>query len=351
MRCPECKSTNEANAAVCKNCGLILLKPADPNAVVPIVAAAAEAPKRRADDYAGARRRASDTNVPCQFCGGEIASKAIRCRHCSEIVNEDYYRERSHRLRSRINYSSWVAYLFGLGALLVFRPVGILSIAAGLILSIIYYAIPVEPPSSSKQKDKKKGSFLAFLKRQMKMERVQIPIPTMRNTKIVLVGTPLVAALIGYSANLFLLQEPVNQVLRENNAFSGMKVSAHYEYWIVPGVIVYDLREISIKQTPMDVHTALLEFAKKVKDKRYSRIELSYKGTTKFSIDGESFSRVGQEYAKKNYDYVLYSFPRLFHAEDGVKKVDAKSDRDALLNFHKQWYGEDSMTRTVANGM
>ena len=156
MRCPECKSTNEANAAVCNSCGLILLKPVDAHAIVPLVAAAPEAQKRRADDYAGARRRANDTNVPCQFCGGEIASKAIRCRHCSEIVNEDYYRERSQRLRSRINYSSWIAYLFGLGALLVFRPVGIMSIAGGLILSIIYYAIPVEPPSSSKQKDKKK---------------------------------------------------------------------------------------------------------------------------------------------------------------------------------------------------
>ena len=351
MRCPECKATNEANAAVCKNCGLILLKPVDPNAILPIVAPPAETRKRRADDYAGSRRRASDSNVACQFCGGEIASKAIRCRHCSEIVNEDYYRERSHRLRSRINYASWVAYLFGLAALLVFRPVGILSIAGGLILSIIYYAIPVEPPSSSKSKDKKKGSFRAFLKRQLKMERVQIPIPAMRNKRVVLVGTPLVAALIGYSANLLLLQEPVNQVLKENSALSGMKVSAHYEYWVVPGVVVYDLREVSLKQTPLDVHTALLEFAKKVKDKRYSRVDLSYKGTTKFSIDGESFAKVGKEYAKKNYDYVLYSFPRLFHPEDGVKKVESTSGRDALLQFHKQWYGEDSMTRTVANGM
>ena len=351
MRCPECKSTNEANAAVCKTCGLILLKHADPNAVVPIVSVAAEAPKRRSEDYAGQRRRSGDSSIPCKFCSGEISSKAIRCRHCSEIVNEDYYRERSHRLRSRINYSSWVAYLFGLGALLVFRPVGILSIAAGLIMSIIYYAIPVEPPSSLKGKDKKKGSFVAFLKRQLRMERVQIPIPALRNKRIVLVGTPLVAALIGYSANLLLLQEPVNQVLRENSAFAGMQVSAHYEYWVVPGVIVYDLREISLKQTPMDVHTALLEFAKKVKDKRYSRVDLSYKGTTKFSIDGASFSRIGKEYAKKNYDYVLYKFPRLFHAEDGAKKPDAASNRDALLQFHKQWYGQDSMTRTVANGM
>ena len=343
---------NEATAAACKSCGLILFKPTQQAGAVPILNVAvetADAPKRRAEDYAGQRRRAADATINCQFCDGTIAQKAIRCRHCGEIVNQDYYRERAQRIRARVNYSSWVAYLFGLGALLVFRPVGLLSIAAGLLLSIVYYAIPVEPPSSAKQK--KKGSFLSFLKRQLKMERVHVPIPAMRNKKLVLVGTPLVAAIVGYSANLFLLQEPMNQVLKENASFQGMNVSAHYQYYVVPGVVVYDLKELSLKQTPIDVHTAFLEFAKKLKDKRYSRVELSYKGTTKFSLDGGSFQKVGDEYSKKNFDYVLYTVPRLFRAEDGAKKPSSKSDRDALMQFHKQWYGEDALTKTVANGL
>lgn len=350
MRCPQCKAVNEANAAVCKSCGLILLTPVEQPGVLTIKAEAEGAPKRRAEDYAGQRRRASDSNINCQFCGGEIAAKAIRCRHCSEIVNEEYYRERAQRLRARINYSSWVAYLFGLGALLVFRPVGLLSIAAGLMLSIVYYAVPVEPPASAKQKGKKKkSSFGSFLKRQLRMERVEVPIPAIRNKRIVLVGTPLVAALIGYPANLFLLQEPVNQVLRENNAFAGMKVSAHYEYWIVPGVVEYDLRDVSVKQTPINVHKALLEFAKRVKDKRYSRVDLSYKGITKFSIDGEAFQKLGNEYANENWDFVLRSFSGLFRPEPGVKTSDPA--HDPLVQFHKQWYGDDAMTQPIANGM
>ena len=350
MHCPECKSLIEPDAAACNSCGLILLKVAQPAAPAAF-AAIPEAPKRRAEDYAGQKRRSKDTeSVRCQFCDGTISAKAIRCLHCSEIVNEEYYRERAHRTRQRINYASWVAYLFGLGALLVFRPVGLLSIAAGLLLSIVYYAIPVDPPAT--RKNKNKSSFKAFLKRQLRMERVQIPIPALRNKRLVLVGTPLVAALVGYSANLFLLQEPVNQVLQESSAFNGMEVSAHYQYFVVPGVVVYDLRQISMRQTPIDVHTALLEFAKKLKDKRYSRVELSYKGTTKFSIDGDSFRRIGNEYAKKNYDYALYSFPKLLRPEDGSSKPSpGASERDALMQFHKQWYGDDAMTRTVANGM
>ena len=333
MRCPECNALNEAASSACSSCGLLLLN---------------SAPKRRSEDYAGQKRRAADKVFePCRFCGGEIDSKAIRCRHCSEIVNDQYYRERSHRIRSRVNYASWVAYLFGLGALLVFRPVGVLSIAAGLLLSIAYYAIPAEPPPSGQQK--KPGGFGRFLKNQLRMERVSLPV--FRNKKLVFVGTPLVAAMIGYSANLFLLQQPVDEVIASNAAFQGMRVSAHYQYWVVPGVVVYDLQELSFRQTPIDVHTALLEFAKKVKAKRYSRVELSYRGATRLSIDGASFARLGDEYEKRNFEYALYEFPRMFRGQSKAEDAEAAANRDALLQFHKQWYGDDPMTKTVANGL
>ena len=337
MRCPECNVLNEHDATACDSCGLLLFK-----------AAPAEPVKRRAEDQASQKRRANDQLATCQFCNGEIPQTAIRCRHCSEIVNDEYYRQRASRTRARVNYASWVAYLFGLGALLIFRPVGLLSIAAGLLLSIAYYAIPVEPPASVRQK--RKTGFGTFIKRQLKMERVAIPIPALRNKKLVFVGTPLIAALVGYSANLILLQEPVNDVLKGNAAFTGMKVNAHYQYYVVPGVVVYDLEALSFKQTPIDVHTAFLEFAKKVKDKRYKRVELSHHGVTKFSIDGASFSRIGQEYAKRNFDYVLYEVPRLFESKDAPQQPQA-SDRDALMQFHRQWWGEDGLTQSVRNSM
>ena len=330
MRCPECNALNEADTGACSTCGLLLIT---------------APPKRRAEDLAVQRRRATDEQTECSFCTGTITKKAVRCKHCGEVVDEEFYRERASRIRSRINYASWVLYLFGLGALLVFRPVGILSIAGGLLLSIAYYAVPVEPPSSPRSK--RKTGLGAILKRQLKLERVAIALPGLRNKKLVFVGTPLVAALIGYSANLFLLQEPVNDILHENAAFRGMEVSAHYKYFVVPGVVVYDLEGLSFRQTPIDVHTAFLEFAKKMKEKRYSRVDLSYKGTTKFSIDGASFAQVGREYAKRNFDYVLYSFPRLVQPSGETKPIDGETDRDALIEFHQRWYGQDQLTKSV----
>src|SRR5688572_25174486 len=80
MRCPECKALNEPAAAACSTCGLLLLN---------------VAPQRRAEDLAVKRRRLSDTDaVQCEFCSGTIAQKAVRCRHCGEVVDEDFYRER-----------------------------------------------------------------------------------------------------------------------------------------------------------------------------------------------------------------------------------------------------------------
>jgi hypothetical protein len=334
MHCPECHSLNEHDAAACTNCGLILIHSE---------AAAEETPKRRAEDYAGQRRRASDRSEhKCRFCGGDIAPSAVRCQHCSEIIDDDYYRERANRLRARVNYASWIAYLFGLAALLVFRPVGLVSIAGGLLLSIAYYAIPVDPPMTSASA--KRVSVATRLRRQIRLERIAIPIPRLKHKKLIFVGTPLFAALIGYGANVILLQQPMNDVLKDNIAFHGMTVSAHYEYWVVPGVVKYDLRSLTLRQTPIDVHTALLEFAKRVRARRYSRVDISFRGVTKFSVDGAAFQRLGDEYAKKNFDYVLYTFPRLF-------KHDAQtSDRDALIEFHKRWYGDDAMTHRLAVG-
>src|SRR5688500_10761422 len=148
-----------------------------------------------------------------------------------------------------------------------------------------------------------RSSLISLNRKQHRWVRVSTTCPALRNKKLVFDGTPLIAAIVGYSANLVLLQEPMNDVLKNNTAFQGMEVSAHYQYWVVPGVVVYDLQSLGVRQTPIDVHTAFLEFAKELKDKRYKKVELSYKGTTKFSIDGASFNKLGAEYAKRNFDY------------------------------------------------
>ena len=322
MRCPECKTANEADAHACQHCGLLLT-------VLP-------KPSRRRQDFNLQHRRSADSSVrSCPFCKREVPGDAIHCPHCAEIVDAEYQRERYARRRSHVNHASWMAYLFGLVAFVVFRPVGVVAIGAGLLLSIVYYALPTGEETQSRISPLRR--LRKFIRHAFHSERVSISIPRLPKLRLVLVGTPLIAAFIGLLANFFLLQAPMNQVLHENSAFGGIKVSAHYLYWMVPGVVVYNLEDVD-HESRLDVHTAFLEFARKMKDRRFNEVELRYDGQTKFSMTGDLFHRLGEAYAQHDYAFVLYDFPRLLSHGQGPT-----DGRDALIHFHDQWYGNDVM--------
>ena len=292
-------------------------------------------------------RRAADRGlVDCPFCLGKIEQQAVRCRHCSQIVNEQYRKDQLKRRRDRINYASWVAYVFGLVTLLLFKPVGLLAIGAGLLLSIAYYAIPADalerPAGESRMKH-----WARTVRSQLRFERVSMPMPAFRKAKLVFVGTPVLATIIGYTANFLFLQQPMNEILQNNAAFQGMTVSAHYEYWIVPGVVVYDLKGLGDSSTPLQVHTAFLEYAKAMKDHQFDRVVLRWRGRERFALDGQTFQKAGLEYAKRNFGFVLFDLPRLFEPLDPQDRPDT-ADADALMNFHREWYGEDLVPSVVS---
>jgi hypothetical protein len=330
IRCPECSTLNSPESPACSNCGLLL-------------AVIVEQPKRRRDDLEAQRRRANDKELTsCPFCHGQIEEGSVRCRHCSDIVNDEYRISRAMKRRAQINYASWVAYTLGLLALLVFRPVGLIAIGTGLLLSIIYYAIPVEGVPTLKGEGRWQR-FWFFLRRQFAMERVSVPIPHFPKSRLVFVGTPVLAAVIGYFANFVLLQQPMNDILQSSKSFAGMTVSTHFEYWVVPGVIVYDLKSIGPNQSPLDVYGALLEYAKSQRNNPIRRVDLKYRGELRFSIDGATFRRAGDEYAKKNLDWVLFEFPRLAKPEGHLQQVSVPGGE--LVAFHRHWYVNDFASR------
>jgi hypothetical protein len=324
MRCPECKALNEPGTSACTTCGLLLIK--------------LEPPKRRKDDLAE-KRRASDKRENCPYCRGDIAPGAVYCPHCQQILSEEHRVKVTRRLRSNINYASWVAYVFGLITFLLFRPVGLISIAAGLILSIIYYALP-EADRQPKTDKKGLAGVWPYFKAQFRLDRIAVPLPGLRTRRLVFVGTPLFAAAIGYLANFLFLQQPMNQVLRANAAFEGIEISTHYRYWVVPGQIVYNLQSVGGKRTALDVHTVLLEYAKRLKDEKFKKVELQFRGQTRFTIDGSAFQKLGREYDRRNFAYVLFEFPRMLRGEPPAEE-EGTSDGEALLEFHDQWYAEE----------
>ena len=327
MRCPECKSLNLPTSGFCGTCGLILVT--------------LKSPQRRREDLVQERRRSEDRpEINCRFCDGKIREGAVRCMHCSQILDEEFVRKMMQRRRAQINYASWVAYILGLFVLLIFKPVGLLAIGAGLVLSIIYYALPVDPT------DLGKTSIWSFIKKQVRLERVEVPIPAMRSRKLIFLGTPIIAALAGYMANYLLLQRPMNQILEENAAYRGMKVQTHYQYWVIPGVLVYDLRSLDDDLDPLHVHTAMLQYAFNKRQSEYDRVELHYRGKKKIWMDGNTFKRIGEEYGKKNFQYVLFDFTGTVKARDRNTRLDkVKDPNEALVQFHRIWYANEELSR------
>lgn len=327
MRCPECKAITDPSSAFCSTCGLILLK--------------VKNPQRRREDHAQEKRRSVDLlEEECRFCNGHVRADAVRCVHCGQILKDEVVREMMRRRRAQINYASWVAYILGLFVLLIFKPVGILAIGAGLILSIVYYALPADPTRLDSE------SFLQTFKRQMKIERVAVPIPALKSMKLIFIGTPMLAALAGYFANYILLQRPMNQILAENSSYHGMKVSTHYQYWVIPGVLVYDLKELNAELDPLHVHTALLQFAHNMRSRTYERVELKFRGKERLQVDGETFRRVGVEYGKKNFNFAMFEVAKSAQPVDPTAELKKSgAPNEALVDFHKIWYANEELAR------
>ena len=334
MRCPECAQQNGAGASACNQCGLLLLD--------------AALPKRRREDASNLKRRSSDLlGGSCPFCQGSLERESLRCRHC-EILGEEYRVATALRRRARINHASWVVYLFGMITVLFLPAAGLIAIGAGLLLSVSYYALPVEKTSGE---DSGPPGVRAWLVSHLPLERTSFHIPHLPRMRLIFVGTPLLAIVAGFLANFFLLQYPMNRILHENPAFSGMRISTHYQYWIRPGVVVYDLKDLGDKQSRLDVHTALLEYAKQLRDRSFQRVELMYRGKEKFLIPGPSFRRLGDEYQNRNFNFVLFQLPRMAHPV-GESAADAGTGREALIRFHDRWYADDMRRsiRSVAPG-
>lgn len=167
-----------------------------------------------------------------------------------------------------------------------------------------------------------------------------------RLIKNIIIAVSVVGCAI-FAWNYLSLQRKVDQVLSDDSRNEGIKVIAHYGWFIDPGVLVFDLRQISRENRPIDVSRVLLQFAEKQKNHQFDRIVLSYKGSRKFQLKGDYFQLLGEEYEYQNPVYTLRTLPENVYQLDGspafgtwtggVLGVVGKQLED-LNEFHRQWY-------------
>jgi len=305
MHCLECNAVRQPDAKACAACGLLFVNLPDPH--------------RRTEDQVRQKRRASDVELTeCRACSGSVPVTAIRCRHCSEIIDPGYLARKARKRRKQVNAASWTAYLLGLITLFIFRPVGIIAIGAGLMLSILYYLIPVEEELPYEDDEKSKGeerkrpprkeesepslrSLAAHFRRQFSMEHFTMSLPHARRFKLVVVGTPLMAAAIGLIAQDFLLQVPLNRLVAGSRSFDGVKVSAHYRYWVVPGLVVYNIEA----DRSENLDKAMMELARVTPAGHdVAQVNVTLQGSERLKMNGDVFRRIGSARGAAERDVV-----------------------------------------------
>lgn len=150
--------------------------------------------------------------------------------------------------------------------------------------------------------------------------------------------------------NYFQLQRPLSMVLSKDSRNNGVHASAHYEYYIFPSTIIFNLKSVSPERSPADVTRILLQFAESQKSKDFTLVKLSHAGKEKFVLKGEYFKTLGQEFEDQNPVYTIRTMPENLYKPDGTAAFGTWTggllgvvgrQMEDFAEFHRQWYISD----------
>ena len=179
------------------------------------------------------------------------------------------------------------------------------------------------------------------------------PTRPRRRGRLVLLLLLVLIPLAVYGWNYLTLQSKMSEVLEKDPRNKGVEVSVHYKTYLNPSVLVYDLRGIAGTNSKLDVTRVLLQFTDQVKDKQFDKVELAFRGETKFLLDGDYFQKLGREYSVQNPVYTMNHLPENVKRPDGADAFStwtggwlgvASRQMQDFNDFHDQWYW-CSMTR------
>jgi hypothetical protein len=164
-----------------------------------------------------------------------------------------------------------------------------------------------------------------------------------------LLALPIIAAGLVALANYWFVQRDLSAVLSDDPRNSGVVAHAHYDNFIDPNVIVFDLRGVK-GSSMLDVFRVLLQFAAAQKEQRYTMVKLAFKGDTRFELNGDHFHTLGVEYGQQKPAYTMRTFPENLLRPDGTRAFGtlsggwlgvASHQIENFSDFHKQWYLSD----------
>jgi hypothetical protein len=139
-----------------------------------------------------------------------------------------------------------------------------------------------------------------------------------------LIGSGIVVVIVlaffgGLAFNYFAVEQPLHRVLTSDPRNQVVTASAHFDEWISWNTLMFDITDISGSAREIDVFRTFLQYAQAMKSKHFDKVILACRGTKKFTLDGNYFQQLGQEYETQNPMYTIRTFPTHLTAMDGSK--------------------------------
>jgi hypothetical protein len=147
--------------------------------------------------------------------------------------------------------------------------------------------------------------------------------------------------------NYVLLQRPMADVIRGDPRSAGVDVAVSYGKYIDASILVYDLRSVDRTASVADVFRVLLQFAERMRERRFDWVELRFRGTMKFKLRGDFFRWLGREYGRENPVYLVRTFPEHVLDVDGSPAYPRRTGEmlavttkqiDDFNDFCTRWY-------------
>jgi len=170
------------------------------------------------------------------------------------------------------------------------------------------------------------------------------------------VVTIAIAGMLGVIAfiNWWLCDRALSQVIAANPRNEGVVAHAHFDHYVAPRTLVFDLRDLQTGKTKLDVFRVLLEFAESQTGNDFESVELSFHGETKFVLKGAFFKALGENYRDQNPIYTLRTFPQnaltpqdsqAFPTWKGASLDTLGHQLEDFNKLHQQWYQKELAQR------
>ena len=165
---------------------------------------------------------------------------------------------------------------------------------------------------------------------------------------VVLIAIPAII----FALNHFLVQSHLDGVIADDPRNGGIVVAAHYGGRISVSVLTFDLKKVPGYRSPVDVFRTFLQFAHRMRDREFEKVELCFRGKVKFFISGSDFRELGAQYSRQNPVYTVRTFPEKLKNPDGSRAFPgwtggalgvAMRQMQDFKEFHRRWYISDSL--------